>query len=198
MHQAGHALQYAGSDPQLSYTSRRIARDQALTGLASCICEASTREPGWHAEHFDLTDEQAERNAEATVFLDALLFRRYTAKLQFELDFWSRFEDDGGTPDGYSERLTAATGAFYRPDGFLADMDSGFYSADYLRAWIRAAQLRSYLESEVGSDWWRRPETGERLRALFREGTRPSSEEIAGRIGFDPLDTAPLVRELTP
>ena len=75
-------------------------------------------------------------------------------------------------------------------------MDAGFYSADYLRAWIRSAQLREHLVREVGEDWWRRPETGERLRALFREGTRPTSEEIAARIGYDPFDTAPLEREL--
>jgi hypothetical protein len=75
-------------------------------------------------------------------------------------------------------------------------MDAGFYSADYLRAWIRSAQLREYLAHEVGEDWWRTSETGDRLRALFTEGTRPSSEEIAGRIGFDPLDTEPLVSEL--
>ena len=58
-------------------------------------------------------------------------------------------------------------------------MDSGFYSADYLRAWIRSAQLRQSLIRDVGEDWWREPETGERLRDLFREGTRPTSEEIA-------------------
>jgi hypothetical protein len=75
-------------------------------------------------------------------------------------------------------------------------MDSGFYSADYLRAWIRSAQLRESLRREVGEDWWRRAETGGRLRALFFEGTRPSSEEIAARLGFDPLDTGPLVAEL--
>ena len=39
-------------------------------------------------------------------------------------------------------------------DGYLADMDAGFYSADYLRAWIRSAQLRAYLEREIGDDWW--------------------------------------------
>ncbi len=76
-------------------------------------------------------------------------------------------------------------------------MDAGFYSADYLRAWIRSAQQRTHLVSEVGEDWWRRPETGERLRALFAEGTRPTSEEIAGRLGFDPFDTRPLVDELS-
>jgi hypothetical protein len=198
LHEAGHALHYAGCDPELPYTFRNLSRDHALTEIYSFIVEAISREPGWHAQHFDLSDEEAEQSAEATTFLEALLYRRYTAKLGFELEFWGRFREDGGTPDGYSEQLGEATGIRYRPDAYLADMDAGFYSADYLRAWIRAAQLREYLVQEVGADWWRSPETGERLRALFTEGTRPTSEEVAGRIGFDPLDTGPLVSGLAP
>jgi hypothetical protein len=196
LHEAGHALHYAGCDPGLPYTFRNLSRDHALTEIYSYIFEAITREPEWHAHYFGLSDEEAERNAEATTFLEALLYRRYTAKLQFELDFWSRFNEDGGSADGYAERLTEAAGVKYRPDGFLADMDSGFYSADYLRAWIRSAQLRDHLVREVGEDWWRNVETGERLRTLFAEGTQPSSEEVAVRLGYQPLDTAPLVREL--
>jgi hypothetical protein len=197
LHEAGHALHYAGVDPGLPYTFRRLARDHALTEIYSYILEAISREPGWHAQHFGLSDSEAAENAEATSFVEGLLYRRYTAKLRFELDFWSRFADEGPTPDGYAETLTAATGVAYRRDAFLSDMDSGFYSADYLRAWIRSAQLRTYLTREVGEDWWRSAKTGERLRELFREGTRPTSEEIAGRLGFEPLDTAPLVGELT-
>jgi hypothetical protein len=197
LHEAGHALHYAGCDPALSYTFRKLSRDHALTEIYSYILESITREPAWHAQYFDLSDEQAAENANATTFLEALLFRRYVAKLQYELDFWSRYHESGPSNDGYSERLTAATGLRYRADGFVSDMDPGFYSADYLRAWIRSAQLREYLKREVGEDWWRQSETGERLRALFFEGTRPSSEEIAGRLGFDPLDTAPLLSELS-
>ena len=146
LHEAGHALHYAGCDPALPYTFRKLSRDHALTEIYSYILEAISREPGWHAEHFGLSDDAtAAENAEATTFLEALLFRRYSAKLRFELDFWGRFDDDGGTADGYSERLTAATGVRYRRDAFLSDMDAGFYSADYLRAWIRSAQLRAFL-----------------------------------------------------
>jgi hypothetical protein len=93
--------------------------------------------------------------------------------------------------------LTDATGLRYDGRAYLSDMDAGFYSADYLRAWVRSAQLRSYLRGEVGEDWWRSSGTGEILRGLFAEGTRPSTEEVARRIGFEPLDTAPLVAELT-
>jgi hypothetical protein len=197
MHEAGHALHYAGCDPNLPYTFRRLARDHALTEIYSYICEAITREPAWHAEHFGLSDEDARTNAQATRFLEALLFRRYTAKLQFELGFWSSFDDVGTTSEDYAERLTSATGVRYPSDGHLADMDAGFYSADYLRAWIRHAQLRAHLIETVGDDWWRSPETGETLRSLFAEGTRPSSEEIAARLGFQPYDTSPLIAELT-
>jgi oligoendopeptidase F len=196
MHEAGHALHYAGVDPNLPYTFRRISRDHALTEIYSYICEAITREPGWHQQYFGLGEEEARTNAQATTFLEALLFRRYTAKLQFELGFWSNFDDAGVTSEDYAQRLTAATGIRYASDGHLADMDAGFYSADYLRAWIRHAQLRAHLIDEVGEDWWRSPKTGEVLRGLFAEGTKPTSEEIAARLGYDPFDTAPLVREL--
>ncbi|MGZ4418850.1 MAG: hypothetical protein ACXVRV_11820, partial [Gaiellaceae bacterium] len=196
LHEAGHALHYAGCDPQLPYVFRRISRDHALTEIYSYIVEAISREPEWHELHFGLSAEQARENAEATTFLEALLYRRYEAKLRYELDFWSRFNGDGGDPDVYERLLTEATGIRYRRDNHLADMDAGFYSADYLRAWIRSAQLRDHLVREVGADWWRNRRTGELLTELFREGTRPSSEEIASRIGFDPLNTKPLLHEI--
>ena len=198
MHEAGHALHYAGVDPRLPYTFRSISRDHALTEIYSYIFEAVTREPGWHALHFGLSDGQAEENAQATVFLEALLYRRYTAKLRYELGFWSAFDDERGRSErDYSTLLTEATGIRYDPRNYLSDMDSGFYSADYLRAWIRSAQLRMVLLREVGDDWWRNERTGEILRELFLEGTRPTSEEIAARIGYDPLDTGPLVEDLS-
>ena len=197
MHEAGHALHYASVDPRLPYTFRNISRDHALTEIYSYIFEAVTREPGWHALHFGLSDAQAEENAQATLFLESLLYRRYTAKLNYELGFWSSFaEERGHSPRNYAQALTDATGIRYDERGYLADMDAGFYSADYLRAWIRSAQLRSFLVREVGDDWWRSEATGEILRGLFVEGTRPTSEEVAGRIGFEPLDTGPLVADL--
>jgi hypothetical protein len=198
MHEAGHALHYAGCDASLPYTFRRLSRDHALTEIYSFLVESVTREPGWHAEHFGLDSGEAEEHAEATRFLDVLLFRRYAAKLAYELVIWADFEHAPDYAPVYAENLRVATGFRYRPDGYLGDMDDGFYSADYLRAWIRSAQLRAYLRENVGPQWWERPETGEFLSGLFFEGTRPSSEEIAVRIGFSPLDAGPMVQESMP
>ena len=196
LHEAGHALHYAGIDPDLPYTFRRLSRDHALTEIYSFLLESITREPGWHAIHFGLSDADDAERAEAARFLEVLLYRRYAAKLEYELAFWGDFENANDHAQTYADKLRGAVGFRYRPDGYLADMDGDFYSADYLRAWIRTAQLRAHLRERIGEDWWRRPETGEILRDLWAEGTRPTSEEIADRIGFDPLDTAPLVEEL--
>jgi hypothetical protein len=197
LHEAGHALHYAGCDPRLPWTFRALSRDHALTEIYSYIVEAVSREPGWHALHFGLSDTEAEENAEATRFLEVLLFRRYAAKLRFELGFWDAFPAERGSSSrDYEPLLTAATGLRYDARGYISDMDAGFYSADYLRAWIRSAQLNAYLRREVGEDWWRSTGTGDILRGLFAEGTRPSSEDVARRLGFEPLDTGPLVAEL--
>jgi hypothetical protein len=198
LHEAGHALHYAGCDPKLPWTFRALSRDHALTEIYSYIFEAITREPGWHALHFGLSDVEAAENAEATRFLEAFLYRRYAAKLRFELGFWDAFPAErGGSPRDYAPLQTEATGLGYDARGYLADMDAGLYSADYLRAWIRSAQLSTYLRREVGEEWWRSSGTGETLRGLFWEGTRPSSEGVAVRLGFDPLDAGPLVAELS-
>jgi hypothetical protein len=197
LHEAGHALHFAGVDPALPYTFRLLSRDNALTEIYSYIVESVSRAPAWHAQHFGLSDAEAEENAKAALFLESLLYRRYAAKLRYELGFWSSFADErGSSPRDYEELLTAATGIRYDPRGYLDDMDAGFYSADYLRAWIRSAQLRAYFRREIGEDWWRDARMGEFLRPLFAEGTRPSSEDVAARLGYDPLDAAPLVAEL--
>jgi hypothetical protein len=198
LHEAGHALHYAGCDPRLPWTFRAISRDHALTEIYSYILDSIAGEPGWHATHFGLSDDEAVENAQATLFLDSLLYRRYAAKLRYELGLWGAFaEERGSSPRDYATLLTAATGLGYDERGHLSDMDAGFYSADYLRAWIRSAQLRTHLRREVGEDWWSSTGTGEILRGLFAEGTRPSTEDIARRLGFDPLDTGPLVAELS-
>src|SRR5439155_15701529 len=114
MHEAGHALHYASVDPRLPYTFRRVSRDHALTEIYSYIFETITREPGWHAQHFGLSDEQAAENAQATLFLEVLLYRRYTAKLGYELGFWESFDAERGRwPRDYAPRLTEATGFRY-------------------------------------------------------------------------------------
>ena len=92
LHEAGHALHYAGCDPALPLAFRRLARDHALTEIYSFLLDSIAREPGWHAEHFALDDAQARENADAALVprtrSSSVATRRSSG---FELEFWGRF-----------------------------------------------------------------------------------------------------------
>ena len=62
---------------------------------------------------------------------------------------------------------------------------------DPLRAAARAPRRRGRQPTGGAA---RRPASC--CATLFREGTKPTSEEIAARLGFDPLDTKPLLHEI--
>ena len=172
-------------------------RDHALTEIYAFLVESVTREPDWHAHHFGLDEQTSRRHTDMAFVIETLLFRRYAAKLDSELLFWSELSKARDHGPIYADIVSRASGFRYPASGYLADMDDGFYTADYLRAWVRTAQVRAALRDQVGEDWWRNPKSGEFLRELFSEGTRPSNEDIGARLGFAPLDTAPLVDELT-
>ena len=53
---------------------RRLSRDHALTEIYSFLLDSISCEPGWHAEHFGLSDGEALDNADAARFSDTLLF----------------------------------------------------------------------------------------------------------------------------
>lgn len=126
--------------------------------------------------------------------LDLNLFRRLAAKLQVELEL-ARGASTADIGALYEQLLTHATGFAYHAESFPADFDTNFATADYLRAAICAAQIRTYLRAKVGEDWWRRDETGSFLGTQFRRGTEPSCDELATQLGFAPYDVGPLVAE---
>ena len=169
LHEAGHALHYAGCDPALPYTFRRLARDHALTEIYSYIVEAISREPGWHACTSGSTTAGARtpRPRSSSRRSCSAATRRS-----------SRSSSTSGRASPATAARRTATRSAHRgdrrplpADGYLADMDAGFYSADYLRAWIRSAQLRAHLRARSARTGGG-GETGELLRELFREGTR--------------------------
>ena len=150
-------------------------------------------------EHFDLDADEAAEHADATRFLEVAPLPPLRGQARLRARALGDFEH---APDYCADvrgSLRAAIGFRYRPDGYLADMDDGFYSADYLRAWIRSAQLRALpARKDRATTGGRRPETGELLRgallrghaALERGHRRPDRLRAARH--------APLVRESVP
>ena len=69
----------------------------------------------------------------------------------------------------------------------------------YLRSWAFEAQLRDFLRSEFGNDWFARREAGDLLRELWALGQGPTAEEllqdVTGAHAADGLRRRPHPRE---
>jgi hypothetical protein len=74
----------------------------------------------------------------------------------------------------------------YDPRAWQFDRDPGFYSADYLRAWLAQASLELGLRERFGVRWWASPEAGGWLRRRWARGCEPEAEETVAEMGGRP------------
>ncbi len=123
------------------------------------------------------------------------MLRRYVAKLTYELGFFEQPLDSERNSRLYSDTLTQATGFLYPPQGYLDDMDEGYYSADYLRAWITESMVRDYLKRNYGPEWFANPEAGKFLKGLWSRGVSIDNEDVARELGYEPFDTTYLANQ---
>lgn len=191
-HEAGHAQHYGNVDPTMPYLDRAVGTSYALTEVYSFLMQFLTINPSWLRDIVGLPEEIVEEVVFYAKLSELFLVRRYVAKLRYELAFFERPTDHERNRAVYAAELEDATRFVYSPGNYLNDMDSGYYSADYLRAWITEAMVRHHLETTYGESWYRVPEAGEFLRGLWASGESRENEEIARMIGREPFDPSCL------
>lgn len=196
LHEAGHALHFGLTSSELPFEHRYVSPDNALTEIYSYVVERITHEPLWHQRHFGLSRQDAEEVVAQIRFVDASLFRRYGAKLAYELQFWADPRDPRN-PARYAEGLGEATSMYYPTSQFASDIDPGLYAADYLRAWRTSEQVLAWLRREHGEEWFCNGHAADFLRELFAQGSVPSNEQVCSHVGSSPDDFDDLVRHLS-
>jgi len=194
-HEAGHAQHFGNEDPTLDYVARAVSTSYALTEIYSFLLEHLTQNRLWLARVVGLPEQTASGVAYYARLAELYLIRRYAAKLAYELDLFEDPLEERRNRELYATTLAAATHFVYAPQNYLHDMDPGYYSADYLRAWITEAMLRRHLEDTYGEDWFAHPEAGLFLRDLWATGEKVENEDVARMIGRDPFDTSYLVEQ---
>ena len=183
-HEAGHAEHFGNVDRTLPFAYRRLG-DSALTETYAFLLEHLLHDPAWLRRH--LAIEQPKSLLQLNGFHRLYFLRRYGAKLMYEREL-HRADDPTQLADHYDALLTSALGVEYGPESYLADVDDGFYAAEYIKAWIFEAQLRRYLLKEFDDEWFRNPRAGRFLVELWRDGQRYPVSQLARFIGDDGLD----------
>ena len=113
--------------------------DNAVTEGWAMLLEHLTIDPVWLERRLDFPRPR-EYAAEGAVQLLWML-RRYCAKLLYELELQSS-GDVASLRPRYVELLSEALKVTPSDTDYLDDVDQGFYSSEYLRAWAFEAQLR--------------------------------------------------------
>jgi hypothetical protein len=173
-HEAGHTEHYGNTSPGLPLEARRLG-DMAVTEGWAALFEGLVDEPAWLNRRLDVPNVAAIANAGAVTSLYFL--RRYSAKLLYEIEFFQAADPQAMQPR-YAELLTEALKIPANPESYLDDIDGSFYVTGYLRSWALEAQLRDFLRSQFGNDWFARRDAGDLLRELWSLGQGPTADEL--------------------
>ncbi len=61
----------------------------------------------------------------------------------------------------------------------MLDVDPGFYSARYLRAWQLESMLTMHLKEQFDEDWYRNPHAGDFVLGLMQRGQGDPANRLA-------------------
>src|SRR3954454_20374866 len=173
-HEAGHTEHYAHTSADISMEAKRLG-DMAVTEGWAMLMQHLVTDPAWLNRRLDVprVDELSRDGAVSLLYF----VRRYSAKLLYEIEF---FQADEVTPmrSRYAEILADALKLPVNPESYLDDIDGSFYVTGYLRSWAFEAQLRDFLRSELGSEWFAKRDAGDLLRELWSLGQGPTADEL--------------------
>ena len=193
-HELGHALHFANAGTDLPFEHRWLG-DTSVTECYAMLFEHALMMAPWLRRYTALRGADLERFLREQAFAQLAIVRRYAAKLRYEIAL-HRARSLAEGAQRYAEVLTDATGFRYEDEDAFLDLDDGFYSARYLRAWQLEAILRETLVERLDEDWFRNPRTGPVLLELFRRGQRDDADALARSVVGTPLGFGPLTRQV--
>ncbi len=186
-HEGGHALHGASVSSSLPFAFRVLSRSNALTEAYAFVLEDLVFNPQWLSLYLNVSVPDGTKIMKQALFVNLMMLRRYLAKYSYEYEMFSRNAILDG-PRLYKSNLDKITGFVHKEINWMVDMDGGFYSAEYLRAWIGAAQIKDCLEGKFGQRWFLQKKAGLFLRKLYSDGVKFDLEEVVLRLGYIPFD----------
>ena len=196
LHELGHALHFAYARPDYPFEYRWLG-DNSVTESYAMLFDGLMQDERWLRRYTDLSGNSLKAFTRAAGFEELHFLRRYCAKFIYEVQLYGGGVSWESLPDLYVEELSGATSFAYSGSDAFVDVDPGYYSARYLRAWQLSALLDETLMERYNEDWWRNPKAGPWIvQSLFAEGQRDLAHELASRVSGRDLSFAPLVRAL--
>jgi hypothetical protein len=192
LHENGHALHFAWTDPSLPFEHRRWG-DRALSESYAFLLEQLIRDRLWLARMFLFTKSSDFLRFQS--LLRMFLIRRCLGKLEYAVKLHQQ-QSLERVPQAYSEIMRTSTGLHHLPESWLDDFSDGFDSADYLRGWVLESMLRDHLRSRFGTSWDTNRAAAGFLKEIWETGQLYTADELSREIGMGDLNPQVLADEL--
>lgn len=192
LHELGHTLHYAHANAGLSVAARYLG-DNSVTEAFAGHLEHLIFNKEWLRRRLGIED--ASEYLRYMKFFELYMLRRYSGKLHYEMDLHGGKHALAECPRIYAEKLSGATSVDYNPAFYLQDLDSHFYCARYLRAWMLERQVRDKLTKDFGPAWFDERDAGKTLITLWSRGQQYRAEAVSAALGFDSLNFDSFIAE---
>ena len=194
LHELGHALHFGYTRADVPFEFKTLG-DNSVTEAYAMLFDAFMEHRGWLARYTDLGKTRLDGFLRIAGFQELHFMRRYCAKFIYETQLYGGDVPWAELPALFVDTLSRATNFQYSTADAFVDVDHGFYSARYLRAWQLQALIDETLTQRFDEDWWRNPRAGPWIVSdLFGEGQRELAHELAQRVCGQPLTFTPMIR----
>jgi hypothetical protein len=194
-HEAGHTEHFAHVDRARPFEERGLG-DNSVTEAFAFTMEHLLLDGDWLGDTLDIDSAALRRLLHHAHVFYLHMMRRYAAKVTYELELHRDIARLGEMPQRYAAWLTENLGFRYAPESYLDDVDPGFYSSQYVRAWMLEAQLREHWRQRHGDRWWRPGAAGDELRALWSLGQALPAHLLSAELGMGGLGIDALERRI--
>lgn len=186
-HEAGHAQHFGWSSRDLvkRYPEFLYSPDSSTTEGYAFLLSHLFLDAGWLAEHRSIGEARARSAVRNLALVVSSSIRRRCASLAYEIQLHdSQNVRSEQLAAKFADAISQAMHFRRSPALYLTEVDDGFYSASYLRAWAFEASLREYLKTRYGRRWWASRKCGDELIDLWSTCSRYTVEELARLVGF--------------
>jgi hypothetical protein len=191
-HEMGHSQHFSNVSAGMPFEFKYLG-DNSVTEAYAFLFEHLVSDRAWLTSVMGMGEEDVTDVAQFLSFETLYMVRRYAAKLIYELELHAGARN----PERLYASILEDALKFKHPEShYLYDLDAGFYAASYLRAWMFEVQLRSVLDDEFGSTWWKEKECGKFLREMWSSGQKYTADQHARGLGYYGIDEYPLVKEI--
>jgi hypothetical protein len=169
-----------------------------VTEMAGFLMESLAANPTWLKSATRLDDAARTELVFRSAARRLYVARRTAAQVLFDLQR-SDLSAAEEPAHAWSRLMSRATGVTMTSDDaarHAVEHDPLFSAADYLQAWLLAAQAQRDLERSTGERWWESKSAGNALAAAWEQGGALTPDELARRFRAQRVSPDALVELL--